>query len=58
MKITIDLHLLAQNAGEQMEDRSDLNWSIGAAIWETLTLEQSRRFEEIMLETYDRKVTT
>lgn len=46
--ININLHDLITEAVKHMESEDDLNWSIGAALWELLPLEAAAQAEAVL----------
>lgn len=50
--ITVDLEKLAQGAVTHMTSEDDLNWSLAAALYEMLSVEQGALVEKLMLDGY------
>lgn len=50
--INFNLHTLITEAIKHMESEDDLNWSIGAAVWELMPFELQAQAEAILKEGY------
>ena len=52
MKVEIDLSLLLKQAVANMEDESDLRWSVGAGLQDLYWSEGVEKFQHQMVEEY------
>jgi hypothetical protein len=56
MKVEIDLSLLLKQAVANMEDESDLRWSVGAGLQDLYWDAWVKEFQDQMIKEYSRQV--